>query len=42
VLEDYAWPMPVAHLYFPSRAQMPARLRVFIDHFRSANEGGQG
>lgn len=37
VLEDYAWPMPVAHLYFPSRAQMPARLRVFIDFFRMAN-----
>lgn len=37
VLADYAWPMPVAHLYFPSRAQMPARLRVFIDFFRQAN-----
>lgn len=37
VLADYAWPMPVAHLYFPSRAQMPARLRVFIDFFRHAN-----
>ncbi|ATE61821.1 LysR family transcriptional regulator [Thauera sinica] len=39
VLADYAWPMPVAHLYFPSRAQMPARLRVFIDFFRQANAG---
>jgi len=38
-LEDHAWPMPVAHLYFPSRAQMAPRLRVFIDHFRSANDG---
>ncbi|BAL26184.1 LysR family transcriptional regulator [Azoarcus sp. KH32C] len=39
VLDDYAWPMPVAHLYFASRAQMPARLRVFIDFFRAANSG---
>ncbi|HJV24939.1 MAG TPA: LysR family transcriptional regulator [Aromatoleum sp.] len=39
VLDGYAWPMPVAHLYFPSRAQMPARLRVFIDFFRAANNG---
>lgn len=38
-LDDHAWPMPVAHLYFPSRAQMAPRLRVFIDHFRGANEG---
>ncbi|ANQ83113.1 LysR family transcriptional regulator [Azoarcus olearius] len=37
VLAEYAWPMPVAHLYFPSRAQMPARLRVFIDFFRAMN-----
>lgn len=42
VLDDYAWPMPVAHLYFPSRAQMPPRLRVFIDHFRSANSREPG
>ena len=42
VLDDYVWPMPVAHLYFPSRAQMPARLRVFIDHFRCANSRESG
>ncbi|NMG73818.1 LysR family transcriptional regulator [Aromatoleum diolicum] len=42
VLDDYASPLPVAHLYFPSRAQMPARLRVFIDHFRSANSREPG
>lgn len=37
VLDDYVWPLGAAHIYFPSRAHMPARLRVFIDHFRDAN-----
>lgn len=40
VLEDWAMPLSAIHLYFPSRAQMPARLRVFIDHFQAANEPG--
>ncbi len=40
VLEDCAMPLSAFHLYFPSRAQMPARLRVFIDHFQAANEHG--
>ncbi len=39
VLDDCAMPLSAMHLYFPSRAQMPARLRVFIDHFQAANEG---
>jgi DNA-binding transcriptional LysR family regulator len=38
VLEDCAMPLSAFQLYFPSRAQMPARLRVFIDHFQAANE----
>jgi DNA-binding transcriptional LysR family regulator len=37
VLDDCAMPLSAMHLYFPSRAQMPARLRVFIDHFQAAN-----
>lgn len=40
VLEDCAMPLSAFQLYFPSRAQMPARLRVFIDHFQAANEDG--
>jgi DNA-binding transcriptional LysR family regulator len=38
VLDECAMPLSAMHLYFPSRAQMPARLRVFIDHFQAANE----
>ena len=38
VLGEYARPMSPIHLYFPSRAQMPERLRVFIDYFQQANE----
>ncbi|WP_374340287.1 LysR family transcriptional regulator [Methyloversatilis sp.] len=38
VLADCAMPMSAIHLYFPSRAQMPERLRVFIDYFQQANE----
>lgn len=37
VLDEHAPSLNRAHLYFPSRAQMPARLRVFIDHFQQAN-----
>jgi DNA-binding transcriptional LysR family regulator len=37
--DNHGGPMPVAHLHFPSGAQMAPRLRVFIDHFRSASEG---
>ena len=37
VLTDCAMPMSAIHLYFPSRAQMPERLRVFIDYFQEAN-----
>lgn len=36
VLDEHAISLGAAYLYFPSRAQMPPRLRVFIDHFRSA------
>jgi DNA-binding transcriptional LysR family regulator len=38
VLSEHATPMSAIHLYFPSRAQMPERLRVFIDYFQQANE----
>ncbi|MGC4406483.1 LysR family transcriptional regulator [Methyloversatilis sp. MC4-4] len=38
VLSDVAMPMSAIHLYFPSRAQMPERLRAFIDYFQQANE----
>ncbi|WP_040570700.1 LysR family transcriptional regulator [Methyloversatilis thermotolerans] len=38
VLSEHATPMSAIHLYFPSRAQMPQRLRVFIDYFQQANE----
>ena len=38
VLSEVAMPMSAIHLYFPSRAQMPERLRAFIDYFQQANE----
>lgn len=38
VLGEYSVPMSPIHIYFPSRAQMPERLRVFIDYFQAANE----
>jgi DNA-binding transcriptional LysR family regulator len=31
VLEDWCPPFPGFYLYYPSRAQMPLKLRVFID-----------
>lgn len=41
VLDEFAWEMGRPHLYFPSTAQMPTRLRVFIDHFQAANADGE-
>lgn len=38
VLAEFSVPMSPIHIYFPSRAQMPERLRVFIDYFQAANE----
>ena len=35
VLDDYALSLGSLYLYFPSRAHMPPRLRVFIDHFKA-------
>ncbi len=37
VLQAYSAPFPGFHMYYPSRAQMPAKVRVFIDFFRAAN-----
>lgn len=37
VLDEFASEVGRAHLYFPSTAQMPTRLRVFIDHFQAEN-----
>jgi DNA-binding transcriptional LysR family regulator len=35
VLEDWCPPFPGFYLYYPSRAQMPLKLRVFIDFLQS-------
>ncbi|WP_186300295.1 LysR family transcriptional regulator [Denitromonas ohlonensis] len=35
VLDAYALPLGSLYLYFPSRVNMPPRLRVFIDHFKA-------
>jgi DNA-binding transcriptional LysR family regulator len=35
VLDDWCAPMPGFYLYYPSRRQMPATLRAFIDVLRS-------
>lgn len=37
VLERYCRPHEAFHVYYPSRAQMPGKLRVFIDFVRAAN-----
>jgi DNA-binding transcriptional LysR family regulator len=34
VLDSYSVSLGCLYLYFPSRAQMPPRLRAFIDHFK--------
>jgi len=36
VLTEYAVSLGSLYLYFPSRAQMPPRLRAFIDHFKES------
>lgn len=35
VLEEYCLPFPGFFLYYPSRAQMPLKLRVFLDELRA-------
>jgi DNA-binding transcriptional LysR family regulator len=37
VLGPYSVSLGSLYLYFPSRAQMPPRLRAFIDHFKDAS-----
>jgi DNA-binding transcriptional LysR family regulator len=37
VLERYSKPLEAFHLYYPSRAQMPGKLRAFVDFVRAAN-----
>lgn len=37
VLEDWCAPMPGFYLYYPSRRQMPAGLRAFVDLVRESN-----
>jgi DNA-binding transcriptional LysR family regulator len=40
VIEDWCQPIPGFFLYYPSRRQMPAGLRAFIDLAREAGEAG--
>jgi DNA-binding transcriptional LysR family regulator len=42
VLEDWCPPFPGFYLYYPSRAQMPLKLRVFIDFLQARLEGETG
>lgn len=37
VLTSHSAPFPGFHVYYPSRAQMPLKVRAFIDFFRAAN-----
>jgi DNA-binding transcriptional LysR family regulator len=37
LLDRYTRPEEAFHLYYPSRALMPAKLRVFVDFIRAAN-----
>lgn len=37
LLEKYSPPAEAFHLYYPSRAQMPGKLRAFIDFFQACN-----
>jgi DNA-binding transcriptional LysR family regulator len=36
-LERYSKPLESFHLYYPNRAQMPGKLRAFIDYVRAVN-----
>jgi len=40
LLEKYSQPRGMFHVYYPSKRQMPAKLRAFIDHMRAANDAG--
>ena len=35
VLEAFCAPFPGFHLYYPSRSQMPLKLKVFVDFLRA-------
>lgn len=37
VLERYSKPVEAFHLYYPNRAQMPGKLRAFVDFIRAVN-----
>jgi DNA-binding transcriptional LysR family regulator len=37
LLERYSKPTDAFHIYYPSRVQLPGKLRVFIDFVRAAN-----
>jgi DNA-binding transcriptional LysR family regulator len=37
LLEKYCPPSEALYIYYPSRAQMPGKLRAFIDFIRTAN-----
>ncbi|WP_457376004.1 LysR substrate-binding domain-containing protein [Pseudomonas tolaasii] len=37
LLEKYAAPAETFHLYYANRAQMPGKLRAFIDFFQARN-----
>jgi DNA-binding transcriptional LysR family regulator len=37
VLEKHSRPREAFHLYYPSRAQMPGKLKAFVDFIRAAN-----
>ena len=38
VLEKYSQPRGMFHLYYPSKRQMPGKLRAFVDYMRAAND----
>lgn len=37
VLQAHGAPFPGFHMYYPNRAQMPAKIRGFLDFFQAAN-----
>jgi DNA-binding transcriptional LysR family regulator len=38
LLDKFSPPSEPFHIYYPSRAQLPGKLRAFIDMFREAND----
>ncbi|UFH50849.1 LysR substrate-binding domain-containing protein [Pseudomonas sp. KNUC1026] len=41
VLQDYLPPFPGFYLYYPSRHNLPAKLRALIEHVRAFRDKGQ-